>query len=140
MDDSPEWQALQRELEAVAREAKAFNAYVFDAWDKLLCSAHGFSEMPRQDLLDLIRAGIGRAGKPLQRGGTLDTCVTRPGHAYLKTYGSCYVVLVRYPGPFNEKLTRSSVADALPRIEALTLRLPPSGGPGSHPGEASKRA
>lgn len=140
VDDSAEWQDLQRELETVAREAKAFNAYVFDAWDKMWCAVRGFNEMPREDLVDLIRAGIGRSGTPLQRGGTLDTCVRRPAYAYLKTYGSCYVLLLRYGGPFDMKTTRAAVSGALSKIEALTLRLPPSGGPGSHAGEASKRA
>jgi hypothetical protein len=140
-DDSPEWQDLRAALESVSSEARAFNAYVFDAWGTLWCAALGFSEMPRDDLFDLVRAGVGRSGTSLARGGTLDTCLSgRTGHAYLRTFGSCYVLLVRYAGPFDQKSARAAVVEALPVIEALTLRLPPSGGPGGHGSEASKRA
>ena len=140
-DDSPEWRELQAALESVSSKARAFNAYVFDAWGKLWCAAHGFSEMPRDDLFDLIRTAVARSGTPLQRGGALDTCLSgRTGHAYLKTFGSCYVLQLRYAGPFDQKSACAAVAKALPVIEALTLRLPPSGGPGGHASEASKRA
>ena len=138
--DSPEWQDLQRELEALARDAKCFNAYVFDAWENPWCAAHSFTEVAREDLLDLVRAGTARARAPLHRGGVLDSCLSgRMGHAYLKTYASCYVLVLRFSGPFDEQKTRAAVSLALPRLEALTVRLPPSGGPGSRGQEAAKR-
>jgi len=141
LGDTPEWQALQRELVGVSRAAHAFNAYVVDAWDNLRCAAHDFSEKPRDDLVDLILEALGKDGTPLTRGGKLDACLDgRAGHAYLKTFGSCYVLLLRYPGPFDQKVARAAVSAALPAIEALTLRLPPSGGPDSHGTEAAKRA
>jgi hypothetical protein len=140
-NDSSEWQDLRAALESVSSKARAFSAYVFDAWGKLCCAAHGFSEMPRDDLFDLIRAAVARSGTPLQRGGALDSCLSgRTGHAYLKTFGSCYVLELRYAGPFDHKSARAAVAEALPAIEALTLRLPPPGRPGGHASEASKRA
>jgi hypothetical protein len=136
--ESQEWQDLQHELETIARTAEAFNAYVLDAWDNLWCAAHDFAMLPREDLVDLIRVGLG--GKaPLYRGGTLDTFLSgQMGQAYMKTYASCYVLLLRFLGPFDHKAARTVVYDALPRLEALTLRLPPLGGPGSSAGEAAK--
>jgi hypothetical protein len=140
LTDSDQWEALRRELESVAQRAKAFNAYVFDAWDNQWCAARGFSDVPRDDLVDIVHTAIGRR-TPLRRGGTLDTVVSgRTGHAYLKSFGSCYVLLLRYAGGFDDDLTRTVVMDELARIEALTMALPSPDGPGSDATDAAKRA
>jgi hypothetical protein len=140
LTDSEQWKALRRELESVAQRAKAFNAYVLDAWDNQWCAAHGFSAMPRDDLMDLIRAGVGRR-TPLRRGGALDAVVSsRIGHAFLKSFASCYVLLLRYAGRFDDDLTRTVVMEALARIEALTIALPSPDGPGFDAADAAKRA
>jgi hypothetical protein len=140
--DSPEWQALERELGEVTKSAKAFNAYVLDAWDNLWCSARGGWQTRRDDLADLVHAAVARVRtSPLSRGGVLDGSLSgRMGHAYLKTFGSCYVLLLRFSGAFDVSAARSAVTTALPQIELLTLRLPPSGGPGSGGAEATGRA
>lgn len=141
LTESVEWQELQRELELVAKALRAFNVYVLDAWDKMWCAAHGFSESPRDDLVRLVEAGVARRGTPLARGGQLDIAMSdRLGHRYLRTYGSCYVLVVRFGGAFDVAAVRSSVAATLPRLEALTLRLPISGGPGGSGNEAANRA
>jgi hypothetical protein len=140
--DSTEWQELERELADVTKSARAFNTHVFDAWDNLWCSARGGWQMRRDDLADFVHVAVARARtSPLARGGVLDTTLTgRMGHAYLRTFGSCYVLLLRFSGPFHAAVARSVVALALPRVELLTLRLPPSGGPGNSGAEASNRA
>jgi len=139
---SSELKELELELGELVKTTKAFNAHVFDAWDNLWCSARGNRQMRRDDLADIVHAAIARAQKPpLARGSTLDMSLSgRMGHAFLKTFGSCYVLLLRFSGPFDEGEVRSAVALSLPRVELLTLRLPPSGGPGSDGSEAVGRA
>ncbi len=137
--DSIEWKELQGELQALAQSAKAFNVHVFDIWDNCWCAARGFNEMPRPDLVDFIRAAESQARVALQRGGSLnDSFSSRMGHVFIRTYGSCYILLLRFSAPADTVQVRSAVGAALPRIEALTLRLPPSGGPGTLPHEAAK--
>jgi hypothetical protein len=138
---SPEWEELRLELEAVAAASSCFNAYVLDAWDNFWCAARGFTEAPREDLADLVHAAATRKGVTLTRGGKLDTSLSgRTGHAYLRSYGSCYVLLLRFSGPFDVNKTREAVLDALPRLEALTIRLPPPDGPGADGSEAAGTA
>ncbi len=141
MAQSAEWQELQRELEAIAGAAHAFNAYVFDVWDNLWCTAHGYDEAPREELALLIHAAATRKGVSLVRGGKLDTAFSQfSGFIYLRTYGSCYVLLLRFPGPFDHDRAQQAVTEALQRLEALTLRLPPPDGPGSDGTEAAGSA
>jgi hypothetical protein len=138
--ESPEWQALQMDLELIVKATRAFNAYVFDAWDNMWCAARGFSEVSRDDLVDIVHAGI-RGRSPLARGGHLDIAMSdRMGHRYLRSYGSCYVLLLRFSAPCDVTAIRASVGAALARLETLTLRLPPAGGPGSSGSEAANRA
>jgi hypothetical protein len=134
---SREWEALQRELEAVAGAAEAYNAYVLDAWDNLWCAARHFDAVYQEDLVAIVQAATESKGGTLQRGAKLDTCLPGPkGHSYLRTYGSCYVVVLRFGGAFDETKARDVVSAALPRIEALTLRIPPPNGPGTGSNEA----
>jgi hypothetical protein len=89
----------------------------------------------------MLRAGVARGRTSLARGGQLDIAMSdRMGHRYLRTYGSCYVLLVRFSAACEVTAVRASIEPALPRWEALTLRLPTSGGPGSSEGQAAKRA
>jgi hypothetical protein len=138
---SSEWEELRAELEAITGASSCFNAYVFDVWDNFWCAARGFTDTPRDDLADFQHAAATRAGVTLNRGGKLDTSLSgRMGHAYLLTYGSCYVLLLRFSGPFDVAKTREAVREALPRLEALTLRLPPPDGPGADGSEAAGTA
>lgn len=141
MSRSPEWEELRAELETVVGASSCFNAYVFDAWDNFWCAAHSFMEARGEDLVHLIHAAAARERVTLTRGGKLDTAISgRLGHAYLRTYGSCYIVFLRFSGPFDVNETRTVVRAALPRLEALTMRLPPPDGPGADGGEAAGTA
>jgi len=141
LTESVEWQELQRELELVAKSLGAFNVYVLDAWDNMWCAARGFSEEPRDDLVRLVEAGVARGRTPLARGGHLDIAMSdRMGHRYLRTYGSCYVLLARFSGAFDVATVRASIGATLSRLEAMTLRLPISGGPGGSGNEAANSA
>jgi hypothetical protein len=109
---------------------------VLDAWDTVWCSARG-STGKRGDLGDFVRLAAARKGVPLIRGGKFDTSLSgRMGDAYLKSFGSCYAVLLRFSGPFDNVKVRAIVASAINQIETLTLKLPPPDGPGSGGNEA----
>ena len=137
MSASREWEALRKELEALAEATRAFNVYVVDAWDNVWCAARWFDSVYPDDLAALVRAEVTRRGVSLQRGGKLDASVVgAKGHAYIRTYGSCYVLVLRFAGPFDSAATREAVVGVLPRLERLTLGLPPPDGPGSSGHEA----
>jgi hypothetical protein len=138
---SPEWEKLRSELERLMHASRAFNAYVLDAWDNVWCSAHGYADTVHEDLTELVHDAARHRGISLTRGGKLDTYFSgRAGHAYLRTYGSCYVLLLRFSGPFDHANAREITTEHLPRLEALTLALPPPDGPGSDGSEAASTA
>jgi hypothetical protein len=138
---SSEWEELRVELDALANAAVAFNAYVVDAWGIVWCAARYFESVYPEDLADLVRLAEARRHVRVTHGGKLDAVLSgSKGHAYLRTYASCYVVLLRYAGPFDEPKARDVVSAALPRLEAITLRLPPPEGPGSSGNEAAGSA
>ena len=134
---SPEWEELRKALEALADATGAFNAYVLDAWDYLFCAARWFEHVYADDLAAVVRAAVARNGIPLQRGGKLDLTILHQNcPTYLRTYGSCYVLVLRFAAPFEEGEVRQRVAAVLPRLELLTISLPPPDGPGSAGNEA----
>jgi hypothetical protein len=138
---SSEWQALRRELQILANTTSAFNAYVVDAWGVAWCAARYFESIYPEDLATLVHLAEERRRVRVTYGGKLDTALSGPrGHAYVRTYASCYVVLLRYAGPFDETKAREATTAALPRLEALTLRLPPPDGPGSSGNQAAGSA
>ncbi len=53
--DSPEWLALEGELDSLAKAARAFNVYVLDAWGNVWCAAHGGLQWRRDDCPSRLR-------------------------------------------------------------------------------------
>ena len=61
-------------------------------------------------------------------------------HRYVaESFASIYVLVVWFDVAFEPELVRARIRRALPRIEALTLSLPPSG-PGTDEGAIKRRA
>ena len=56
------------------------------------------------------------------------------------SFAGIYAVVVWFDRAFESALVRARIRRALPEIEALTLALPPSGGPGSDEAAAKVRA
>jgi hypothetical protein len=56
------------------------------------------------------------------------------------SFAGIYAVIVWFAGPFEPDMIRAKLRRALPEIEALTLAMPPSGGPGFDEGAAKIRA
>jgi hypothetical protein len=131
---SPEWLALSAELVALSGATHAHNAYVADATGMSWCAAHDFSEQLPQSVADLLAWRLDQLPKPLPKGGVLDAAVSRVtgtpgGHAYFASFAGVYVLVLRFAGPFDVDNVRTLVGTALPRLEALTLALPPPEGP-----------
>lgn len=138
MSQPPEWEHLQAELADLVLGAEAFNAYVFDVWNNFWCAAHSYAYAPDEELARLIQLVAKERHVALTHGGHLDTALSVPdAHLFVKTYGSCYVLLLRFAGDFSVEQVRSRVHAAIPRIEALTLLLPPPDGPESDGGARS---
>jgi hypothetical protein len=57
-----------------------------------------------------------------------------------ESFAGIYAVVVWFGGNFQPELVRARVRRALPEIEALTLALPPPGGPGGDEAAAKLRA
>ncbi len=138
MSQPPEWENLRVELAALVQGAEAFNAYVFDVWNNFWCAAHSYAYAPDEELAHLIQLVAKERHVALTHGGHLDTALSSSSaHAYVKTYGSCYVLLLRFAGDFDEDRVRARVHAELTRLEALTLLLPPPEGPDSDGGARS---
>jgi hypothetical protein len=126
---SPEWQRLADALGDLSRESGATNGYVLDAWANLWCAGNdlylGGESGP---IMELTQAQLLSLPRPLNRGGRIDRA---QGLTYFRSFAGIYVVVLRFQAPFDLAALRPVVTKALPRIEALTLALPPPEGPGS---------
>jgi hypothetical protein len=77
----------------------------------------------------------------MRRGARLDVAKVDGDDRYVAvSFTGIYAVVVWFDGSFDPATVRVKVRRALPEIEALTLALPPSGGPGSDEGAVKLRA
>jgi hypothetical protein len=126
--DFPEWQRLASALAALAAECGAQNAYVLDAWANLWCSAHAYDRFGGDVAMQVTDAQLRKLKVPLNRGGRLHAVTSTD---YLRSFAGIYVVLLHFVEPFDADAMLTATDAALPRIETLTLLLPPPEGPGS---------
>jgi hypothetical protein len=74
----------------------------------------------------------------MRRGATLSVQVLSGPDLYIaESFAALYVVVVWFGDEFAPELARAHLLRELPRIEAITLSLPPIGGPGNTAGAAS---
>lgn len=94
----------------------------------------------RRAVFNLIDAALEAVEPPLTRGGHLDRIFRSATHSlYCKSFAATYIVGVLFKGSPSDLLVRRVVKAALPRIETLTLSLPPPDGPERHAGVAKNR-
>jgi hypothetical protein len=127
--------ALAIQLRALCEHAAASNAFVFDAWGLIWCSASLTFGDDQERLYAQVAAILESLVLPLHGGGKLDR-VFEDEHAatYCVSFGVTYVLGLWMTPETNELAMRRAVRDALPTIESLTLSLPPPDGPGSTSG------
>ncbi len=144
--DDVTWTKLYEALAALARACGGTFAFVLDEGNGLWCV--GLSDAPPTTATHdedraadrFYRAEIVPQMTTLRRGLSLDI-VRTDGDCYAAlSFASIYVLVVWFERAFESTLVRARMRRALPIIEALTLALPPSGGPGFDQGAGRLRA
>lgn len=136
----PTWAALHRALGELVSECGATCAAVIDDGNGLWCTSHrGFDEAADRFYREEIAT---RPDVRLKRGGRLHVVREQPpDRAYVaESFASIYVVIVWFDREFDPFTARTRVRAALPRIEALTLCLPPPFGPDAGAAAGKSRA
>jgi hypothetical protein len=140
MEGHPGWRALGLALIDLAEACGAKCAAVIDDGNGLWCASHrGFDKacdaFYREEIALRPEVQL-KKGKPLH--------VVRddpPAHAYVaESFASIYVLILFFEATFDPFTARSRLRTALPRIEALTLALPPPLGPDTGAGAGKARA
>ena len=76
----------------------------------------------------------------LHKGGHLNRTITEPSFALIaRSFAAIYVLVVVFPGPFDEIRAKHAISQALPIIESLVLALPPRDPPPSISGAKAMR-
>ena len=139
--NDPRWEGLASALRDLATAANATNAFVVNPSGLVWCRAH---QVPR-DLYRMVmqetRNALARLTTPLARGGQLEhACADPENPAYFKSYAGVYVLVLWFAAPYQPLAVRKLVNEALPRIEELTLALPPTDGTPAEGVAAKQRA
>lgn len=127
--NDPTLTALRDALLELATECEAQCVAVIDDGNGLWCTSHpGFEPAAdrfyREEIALKPDVHLSR-GKPFHL-----VRDTPPDHAYVaEAFASIYVAIVFFNRDFDPFTTRSRLRAALPRLEALTLALPPPSGP-----------
>lgn len=76
----------------------------------------------------------------LHKGGHLNRTITEPSFAVIvRSFAAIYVLVVVFPGPFDEIRAKHAISQGLPIIESLVLALPPRDPPPSISGAKAMR-
>lgn len=138
---SPEYVALARELDKLSDSVEALNSLVFDQAGLIWCTGVAIYSDERPIMYGQIAEVLEKQNPPLIEGGRIDRAVRGASHSlYCRSFAQTYVVGVWFDVPPPDLLVRRSVKNALPRIEALTMLLPPPEGPDTNAGVEAKRA
>ena len=135
--DDPTWRKLYVSLASLAASCGGTFAFVVDEGNGLWCvgladSGPTTSTMHEDRSADrFYRAEMVPRLAELRRGSRMDVLRVDGYDRYVaRSFAGIYVVVVWFDGDFEPSLVRARIRRALPEIEALTLSLPPSGGPG----------
>ena len=132
---------LARELRILVESAHATNAFVFDAWGIIWCSATLTFGDDETRLYAQVPEVLEAVEPPLARGGKIDRIFahdTLP--MYCVSFAASYVLALWVGPEVNEFRMRRLVKKALPRVETMTLSLPPPNGPDISSGAKRSRA
>ena len=130
--NNPEWVALGRALRALMLPSHARNVYVLDVWGSVWCAARADEDSIEDGLIEAALAQVAKVRPPLPRGGSIDGPLRLASESvYVRSFAAIYVLLLTFRRAMNLAEVRLAVGSALPKIEALTVALPPSDGPGA---------
>lgn len=121
----PEWAALKKELDALAKTLRAHFVAVMSTGNVLWCSNRYDDELAD----DFYRSEIAPRRAQLRRGKPIDIAVRLgPSTCVARSFAAIYVLVVcvnRHDKTFDIVRAREEIRRALPRVEALTVALPP---------------
>jgi len=126
---SEEQRKLASELIDLVKRVAATNAFVFDAWGLIWCSATLTFGDDQTRLYAQVAEILERLDPPLARGAKLDRTFVHPeSPMYCVSFAASYVLGVWLSPETNELTLRRVVKSVLPAIESMTLALPPPDG------------
>lgn len=124
------WAKLRTELALLASRTHGTDACVLDAWGNIWCVGIATETTMPFERIQTALDYLATLKPPLQRGGRLDGALdVQNSHMYARSFASVYVILIIFAGPFSLSFVRKTVQAAAPKIEVLTLALPPPDGP-----------
>ena len=141
------WSKLYDALEQLARTSGGAFAFVLDEGNGLWCV--GIPGEPATTATSgedrcadrFYAREVHPHETDLRHGIVLDVAVTEGDDRYVAiSFASIYVVVVWFERDFDPRLVRARIRKALPEIEAFTLALPPSPGPGTDTAAGKLRA
>jgi hypothetical protein len=138
----PAWLRLQDALRELVQRIGATDAVVLDESNCVWCTS-GLSHDNLDAIKRLYEREVEKLHVPLRRGGRLSVArsAESPANAYLaESFGGFYILALWFNGAFEPALARARVRRELPRIERLTLALPPPDGPDSASAAGRMRA
>jgi hypothetical protein len=124
-------EALREALHELVVEAGASYAAVLDQSNDLWCSTPLFSHVAAA-ADRFYAAEVADKRDALRRGSRLRVARSRkePEDSYVaESFAGIYVLLLGFDGEFDPFTADAKLRAALPRIERLTLALPPPDGP-----------
>jgi hypothetical protein len=135
---SPELEALTRALAELVRDCDATLGAIVDESSVVWCTAPA-REDAQATVGDFFRTEIAPNIKALLHGHRLSIHRAEGPHRYVaESFAAVYVIALWLEAEFDTEFVRARIRLALPRIEALTLAVPPFDGPEGG-GEAQKR-
>ena len=143
--DNPEWRALYEALADLCDETGATHGAVFDEAPIMWC-AYNTDEVTPHDVeisaTDVFTREVAPIKASVRRGARLSVCRSgRDDALYIaESFAGIYVLALWFRARFLEELVRARVRIALPKIEALTLALPPPDGPDETSGAGRREA
>jgi hypothetical protein len=136
--DDPTWSKLYVALASLAASCGGTFAFVIDVGNCLWCvglvDAGPTTSTSHEDRAAdrFYREEMVPRLTRLRRGSPMVVVKVDGDDRYVaKSFAGIYAVVVWFDRAFEAALVRVRIRRALPEIEALTLSLPPSGGPGA---------
>lgn len=135
---SSELQALTHALAELVRECGATLGAIVDESSVVWCTVPASADA-EETVAEFFRTEVAPNIKALLHGHRLSIHrATGPRRYVAESFAALYVVVLWLEEEFDTELVRARIRLALPRIEALTLAVPPFDGPDGS-GGAQKR-
>lgn len=126
---SPELEALTLALAELVRECGATLGAIIDESSVVWCTAPASAHVP--GVVDqFFRAEVAPNSKSLRQGHRLSVHQASGPQRYVaESFAALYVLVLWLDAEFDTDLVGARIRLALPKIEALTLAVPPFDGP-----------